>query len=133
MQTLIVLIITAFALSVFAEDDKEAEYYKEAMKQTQGLMLDKNQREQIFKESPDAQRAANKVKELAGDPKTEEEYYKLATEIFGSYKDEASMKKSISEGTRDPAAFYNSLTPEQKAKILELGKKLAPGTGLKNP
>ena len=42
-------------------------------------------------------------------------------------KDEEGMKKSVTEGQRNPADFYENLTPAQKEKIKALGEKLNPG------
>lgn len=116
-----------------AQDKKEQEYYENAIRETQNVLTDTTQREKAIQQSPEAQKADAQVKQLAGDQKTHEEYYKLASEIFGGYKDEESMKSSISNGTRDPAQFYDSLTPEQKAKIKELSEKLNPGVSPSHP
>lgn len=133
MEKLIFVSAMLLTIATFAEDDKEIEHYKNAVKQTQELLQNKSQRDAAIQQSPEAKKAAEKVKALAGDAVTEEEYYKLASEIFGNYQNEEAMKKSISEGMRNPAEFLNSLTPEQRAKIQELSRKLNPGAGLKNP
>ncbi len=101
-----------------------------SLTQTQQLLKNKNERSQAISESKNAQKADEQVKKLAPDGESYEEYYKLASEIMNNYKEEKSeegMKKSIDEAKRNPADFYNNLTPEQKKKIKALSEKLNPG------
>ena len=101
-----------------------------SLTQTQQLLKNKNERSQAISESKNAQKADEQVKKLAPDGESYEEYYKLASEIMNNYKEEKNeegMKKSIDEAKRNPADFYNNLTPEQKKKIKALSEKLNPG------
>ncbi len=112
----------------------DEEVFEEAQQDTMNLLNDPKLREQALKESEAASRAGDRVKELSsGDAKTEDEYYRLASDIVKSFKDEKSMRDSVSGGQKDPEGFYKSLTPEQKAKIQELSRKLNPGAAPSNP
>ena len=133
------IIILSFLSSILtvahAEDDKNKSF-DDSLNKTQDLLRSKEQRSGALKETDAAKKVDERVKQLAPDAKTEQEYYELAADIMNNYrdaKDEEAMKKSIDDGGRDPSAFLNGLTPEQKAKVKALSEKLSPSGGQTNP
>jgi hypothetical protein len=112
-----------------AFDDNAA--YEDSINKTQELLRDSAQRKKAVMETSDAQKADFQVQHLAPDSKTQNAYYDLAADIMGNYKsthDENGMKQSVQDGLRNPAEFFENLTPEQKKKIEELAGKVNPGT-----
>lgn len=137
-----ILIISLFVsiLCVAQESQKAVQTDKasfdDSINKTQQLLRTKSERDKIIPETSDAQKADGRVKALAPDEKTQQEYYELAADIMNNYreeKDEEAMKKSVEQGGRDPSAFLNGLTPEQKAKVKALSEKLSPAGGQTNP
>lgn len=104
--------------------------FDDSLNKTQDFLKNRSERNEAISESQDAQKADSQVKKLAPDAKTQDEYYELSAEILNNYreaKDEAAMKRDISNAKTDPVSFYNRLTPEQKEKIKKLSEKLNPG------
>ena len=133
------IIILSFLSSILtvahAEDDGKKSF-DDSLNKTQDLLRSKEQRNGALKETDAAKKVDERVKQMAPDSKTEQEYYDLAADIMNNYrdaKDEEAMKKSIDDGGRDPSAFLNGLTPEQKAKVKALSEKLSPAGGQTNP
>jgi hypothetical protein len=109
---------------------QDEENFDASLVKTQELLRNKNQREKAFSESENGKKAAEQLNKLSADPKTQDEYYDLAADIMGNFKDkkdEEAMKKTIQDAQKDPASFYNKLTPAQKEKIKALSEKLSPG------
>ncbi len=126
------LAIIAHILGLFlsAAHAGDRDSFDSSVVQTQELLQNKVERSKVISETKDAQLADQQVQKLAPDSETQEEYYKLASDIMNNYKeakDEEGMKKSVNDAKRNPADFYNNLTPEQKEKVKALSKKLNPG------
>ena len=124
MKTLILSLLSSLA----GAGDNET--FDDSLMKTQEFLKNSTERSKAISESKDAQKADEQVKKLAPDNESYEEYYKLASEIMNNYKAEKSeegMKMSVDDAKRNPADFYNNLTPEQKKKIKALSEKLNPG------
>ena len=110
--------------------------FDDSLNRTQKLLKTKSERDSAIQETQAGQKADERVKTLAPDSKTQQEYYELAADIMNNFreeKDEDAMKKSVEYGGRNPSAFLNGLTPEQKAKVKALSEKLNPASGQTNP
>jgi hypothetical protein len=125
MRLQLVFLIATFALLLSgigsvarAELDKES---KEALEKTQQLLRDPTQRNAAMKGNQEAQTNNQSLESLVGSQNASG-VYDLSAEIFGkivtdSNGDPAVMQKKIEEAQKNPTAFLNSLTPEQKARI----------------
>lgn len=135
-KIIVILSILSSILSVANAQDEDKKSFDNSLNKTQELLRSKEQRDSALKETDAAKKVDERVKSLAPDSKTEQDYYDLAADIMNNYregKDEEKMKNSIEEGSRDPSAFLNGLTPEQRAKVKALSEKMNPGSGQKNP
>lgn len=107
----------------------EEEHFEKAKQDTVDLLNDRRQREKAVRETEDSKKAGARVKELSGgDAKTEDEYYKLSSDIMKNFKDEKSMREVIENAQKDPMNFHKHLTPEQLEKIKELSGKVNPAS-----
>ena len=113
------------------------EHDQEALKKTMELLQNRMQREKVMKDDPEARQADETARQLLGDGADLEKFYKLSAQIFRNVAKENGgnvneMMKQITKGKKDPHAFLNNMTDEQKAMIKELGLA-AEGRQLKNP
>lgn len=118
--------------AVVAQDLGEAE--QQGLKQTQELLRDKSQRDAFIKKDAAAKKADDVLNQLGGgNEQFNAEAYQLASEVFEvlakeSGGDPAKMNKAVQEYLRDPAAFAKKFSPEQKAKLKQLGEKVSKPT-----
>lgn len=106
-----------------------AEDFSAAVKDTQNLLENPARR-------PQDNAAVQKVKQL-GDPRGQsEEIFKLSSQVFEKMAkdlqgDPAAMQKFLDEASRNPAAFAEQFSPEQKQRLKEIGDQLATPSTLK--
>jgi hypothetical protein len=128
-RMLVKLFLSYFTLVTVAhaELDKQDE---QALKETQQLMTNKEERTKAIQKDPKAQTADANLKALmGGNANATEEVYALAADVFANVMKEANgdvgkMQEMMAKFMRDPAAFANSWTPEQKAKLKLLAEKI---------
>jgi hypothetical protein len=117
----LVLSSSSFAL------DKEQQ---DALKDTDDLLTNQQRLDAFAKENPDAKNALGDVKKLTGgDPKAMAEVNAISSSVFqdlvkGSGGDEAAVMQKLQEGLKNPAAFMQNLSPEQRARIQKLGAEI---------
>ena len=125
------IFIPAFALALLvmlctsAQADNLTADQQHALQQTQEMLNNPTLRNQAIAGDPKAQAAAAKVTEISkGDPKKEAEMYSIASSIMAGVAqkgaDENQVNNTLSAAAANPEAFFNSLTPEQKARIQAL-------------
>jgi hypothetical protein len=81
------------------------------------------------KESSEAKDVESHVKQISGNEANEQEMYNLAAEVLGNMKDmkPEDMQKMLEQAKKNPEAFMNSWTPEQKKKLKELSERIPAG------
>lgn len=129
MTKFIIVLVCSCFMFVTARAD-ESKNFDDSLNKVQALLKDHGDRAKAVSETKEAQEAHEQLQKLAPDQESQDDYYELAAEILENYrdaKDEDGMKKSISDGQRDPSSFYKSLTPEQRTRIKALSEKLNPG------
>jgi hypothetical protein len=106
------------------------EHDQKALKETQELLTDKANRQESLKNNAKGTDADAGVRSLlGGDAAMTEEVYALAADVFANVVKDAGgdvtkMQEMMAKFHRNPAAFADSWTPEQKAKLRKLAEKL---------
>jgi len=107
------------------------EYSQTAEKQTQELLKNKKLRAKAVK-SGDAKKADDYVSNLADhDQDIVQKIYELSADtlpvlVNKTDGDPQKMTKILEDFQRDPASFADQWTPEQRAKLEEISKRLGP-------
>lgn len=130
------LIATGATVSVHAEDPTMDPVSQEALKKTQQMLRDAKERSKAVSQDPQAGWMDNHVRSLGGSETNTQEIYGLAADVLENIAQEANgdpakMMELLDRAKKDPNGFAARFTPEQKAKLKELGQKLpnppAPG------
>lgn len=103
----------------------------DALVKTQEAMSKPGFAREAEKMSPQAQKAVQNVRTVTGgNAQMEQAVWQVAAEIFGNMKGKSpeEMQAALAEAQRNPQAFANSLTPEQKRKIEDIAKQLQPSS-----
>jgi hypothetical protein len=106
--------------------DKDA---NKAVQDTKAMLNDPSQINAYAKENKEAAQANDNVKALMGGNAADTaDVYKLSADIFENLAtesggDPAAMQKMLAEAMRNPAAFAQKLSPEQRARLTELAGK----------
>lgn len=106
---------------------------REALDKTESLMKTPAERQKYIDAHPDAKAADKKIDDLTGDPQTKEMMYKTSGDIFADMVqktngDPEKQKAILDEAAKNPEAFYNQLTPEQKDQVRDLATKIQQST-----
>lgn len=119
------LLITLCFFSFQASAATDEEIKAEALQKTQELLRDPAQRAKYGAESPKAKANLDSTDKLVG-PNNTKETYDLTADIFGSMEKKANGNPTaaVEAAQKSPEDFFNSLTPEQQARIHELARKI---------
>lgn len=123
----LIAILMSVPLTSHAEGlDKASE---QALRETQQLLTTPAARNEAVKRDPKAQSADKALDSFGGGNK--EDIYKLASDVFAelvkeSNGDAKKMQELLQQYSRDPAAFANRWTPEQKARLKEISGRAGP-------
>ena len=102
---------------------------QKALEQTKAMLNDRKQVEAYTKTNKEAASADQQVNALMGGNSADSaEVYKLSSDIFDklaqdSGGDPAAMQKILADAMKNPSAFAQKLSPEQRAKLGELAGK----------
>lgn len=131
MKTLMLIAgVIGFSLSTSAAFADLDEADAKALEQTKAMLQDQKKIEAFAATNKDAAQAHQNVKTLLGNnPADTADLYKMSADIFDKMAkdaggDPAVMQQMLQEALKNPAAFANQLSPEQKAKISELAGKV---------
>lgn len=121
-------ILFALALSLPAHAlDKETD---DALKDTEDLLTNQQRLDAFAKENPDAKNALGDLDKLTGgDPKTQAEVQAISAAVFrdmvkANNGDDAAVMLKLQEGLKNPGAFLQGLSPEQRAKIKAMAAEI---------
>ncbi len=123
LKVFIILGLIFTASKALSRTDEEIN--AEALEKTQALLRDPEQRVKAGSEDSKAAATMKSADKFVG-PNNTKETYDLTADIFGSLEKKANgnPKEAVDEAQKNPEAFFNSLTPEQQARIHELAKKI---------
>ncbi len=118
-------LICVTSTTLFAEsspDDK-------ALKDTQELLRSQSQRDKAIKESPDAANADRAVEQLTGTAEGKQQVYELASDVMANLVkqtngDTAKMNQLLEEAKKNPEAFANTFSSDQKQKLRDISQKI---------
>jgi hypothetical protein len=122
-----ILLATILTIGLPAQAELD-EHDQKALKDTQELLTDKEQRREAVERNAKSRAADRNARDLFGGQMTDE-VYALAADVFANVVKSANgdakkMQEMMAEFRRNPAAFAASWTPEQKAKLKALAEKL---------
>ncbi|MFN8845523.1 MAG: hypothetical protein ACK5W9_01605 [Bdellovibrionales bacterium] len=127
----LVLVCTSFAKS-------EAEVNQEALKDTQKLLRNKNEREKELN-TPEARAAVSNMRNLTqGDSKIEQELWELTADVMPllvekTDGDPQKMLELLESAKRDPAGFAAQFKGPEQAKLKAVAEKLSKRAAQKKP
>lgn len=125
---MIKILIIALYCSAFANDTVSSTEH-EALKSTQKLLKDKKQREHYIQGNQGAQIVDDQVHSLGGNSTNTEAVYGLSAEVLEDLVkmtggDADKMQQLLLKAKDDPKGFYESLSPETRAKIKGVSNKV---------
>jgi hypothetical protein len=103
---------------------------QEALKDTQRLLADPAALQQFAKDHQDANQAMQQISEITkGNEQQSGELSAISSRVFAdivkeSNGDSATMQMKLQMALKDPAAFMRTLSPEQRARIVNLTSEL---------
>lgn len=123
------ILITVFFLAQIGHSQELDQYDQKALQQTMDLLKNQNEREKAIKGDAAAEKADAYAKDLFGNAGGSNELYELAADLFAdmakqSGGDVDKMKALVEQYQRDPAAFAEKWSPEQKQKLKGLSDKV---------
>ena len=103
---------------------------QEALRKTQDMLRSPAARGDAVRADPKARAANQRVESLGRSPKNTQRMYEISADVLGEVTargggDPARMNQVVEQAQRDPAAFLQSLPPEQQAAIKQLAEELA--------
>ncbi|MCB0378563.1 MAG: hypothetical protein KDD33_08735 [Bdellovibrionales bacterium] len=132
MGKLILLISLFLSQPCFGQSARtDEEVNQEALQNTMELLQNREKRDAYIKGDSKAQKADTMARQVVGDGAKLDELYKAAAVIFrdmatANNGDAKSMQEALGAAQKDPKAFYNNLTPEQRQMIKGLAESSAP-------
>ncbi|MFN3697490.1 MAG: hypothetical protein ACK4VO_08615 [Pseudobdellovibrio sp.] len=105
-------------------------YSDQALKDTQALMNDRNQLNQVFKEDAKARDADQfALKAVGGDTKDRDKLYQISSQILeqltkDNQQDPQKMQEQLLKAAQNPEQFYKQLSPEVRKNIQEVAESV---------
>ncbi len=98
------------------------------LKETQKVLTDKTKRDAAIKQEGSKAQAVDQYAEKIAGPQGKEEMYGLSADLMAVIEKESGgdpdkMMKILEEAQKNPEAFYNRFSPEQKAKLKAIAEK----------
>lgn len=135
LSFIILVALNFLSVNAHAELDK---YDQEALQKTQEFLRSKSQREANLKTNKDAQPYVQKMNEMGMNAAQQDQTFNITADVFGELikannGDPAALQKMLLNAQKDPQGFFNSLSPEQKSKIQNLGKEMEAAMSSSSP
>lgn len=110
---------------------------QEAALRTRQMLENPELREQAVSKSAEAAFMHRQAESLGGSPENTEEIYGLASDIFAELVKQSGgeplkMMELLEKAKKDPKAFADKLTPEQRERLSRLANKI-PESSLQAP
>lgn len=125
------LVITSLVLAFpcFGEGDELDANVLKALSDTQKVLENPVLRNETIKRDKAARGTNQQVEAITGSPENTQALYLLSSEVMADLVkmtkgDPNELAKLLDKANRDPAAFANQLSPEIRAKINALSKKI---------
>lgn len=105
---------------------------EEALRKTQEMLRDSNQRATVIQQSPDAQRNNTSLESMAGSKENTNAVYDLSADVFAdlvkqSNGDPVLMQEKLEQAQKNPEAFLRSLSADKRQRIESLAGKIEGG------
>jgi hypothetical protein len=118
-----------FLLALPLRAEQLDQYSQEALTKTMDLLRSNEQRQEEINKSDKAKAVDAQVKALAGTPQNTQKIYELSAEIMknlveSTKGDTDKMMQIIQQAEKNPSAFADTFTPEQKRMLNELAKEI---------
>ncbi|WP_413560784.1 hypothetical protein [Bdellovibrio sp. HCB209] len=128
----VVLIIASVFCSAYAEDTEDM---SAAIEKTQKDIRNTTTRAEMIKSSPEAAKAAEKVKALSGGSANEAEMYDLAADVLTNMKgmSQEQILEMMQKAQKDPEAFVKTWSPEQRKKLEKISDRIPASKNAKHP
>jgi hypothetical protein len=114
--------------SAFASDELDPGS-RDALAKTDDLLRSPDARQELFQKDAQARATNEQVVSMAGSDANAQAIYELAAEVFGTLTKEANgdpqkMLQLLQQAQAHPEAFAKAFTPEQRAQLEALTKKI---------
>jgi hypothetical protein len=131
MKHLLTVLILLYSIQSHAEQELDP-YSKDALTKTQDLLNSQVKRQEFIDKDQKAKAADDFVKQnVSSNPQINNEIYGLAADVFEKIAKDANgdatkMKEALDNYLRNPAAFAEKWTSEQKSKLNSISNKVPP-------
>lgn len=139
MRFLALFSVLMFSISAVAQNAQGlSNEQQDALRKTQELLRDKNQRQRALEVDPKAKAQDASIDKSFGGDQNKQRAYEISADVFGSMVqetggDDAKIQKMLQDAQANPEAFYNNMTPEQRQQIRELANQISPQPQMKQP
>jgi len=113
------------AVSLYAATAEETK----ALDETLSILISPEQRKQILDKDPKAKEADDFALQVGGNAANQQKIYELAAKVMADLakngnSDPDQMMKILEKAGKDPEAFANTFSPEQKKMLQELAAEI---------
>jgi uncharacterized alpha-E superfamily protein len=113
------------AVSLYAETTEEAK----ALDETLSILVSPEQRKQILDKDPKAKEADDFALQVGGNAANQQKIYELAAKVMADLaksgnSDPDKMMQILEKANKNPEAFANTFSPEQKKMLQELAAEI---------
>jgi hypothetical protein len=143
--SLLIAFIATFVVSLVASSAQAADAVKnelqatdaqnaEALEKTQALLRNRDERNKAINAAPDSQSNHSELEKLVGAGANTDAVYDLTADILANIVGDAkgdplAMQQRMMDAQKNPQAFLNSLSPEQRARIKAMADKIESNRG----
>ncbi len=104
-----------------------------ALEQTQTLLRNGAARDKVIRESPGSKKYVDQMNQMGMNRSQKDSTFDISADIFSQLVkdnngDAEAVKNMLLKASQNPEAFYNSLTPESRQMIQNLGSGIESNT-----
>jgi hypothetical protein len=112
----------------YADDLDESS--KEALGETQNILLNQNLRQSAIGQSADALQADSQVRSIAGSIQNVEKMYQISSDVFGdivkkSQGDPGRVEKTVDDLKTNPQALEQNMSDSSRKEIRDLSQEIS--------
>jgi hypothetical protein len=128
------LLFLLFTIAAIARAETLDPQTAKALEETQKILNDPTARKSAAGKDPQALEVEKQIEALGGSPQNAAEIYRIASQVLGNLVtqtggDPDKMMELLDKAAKNPEAFGNTLTQDQKNEIHTLSQKLPASTG----